>query len=112
MTDYARLVPLYIRSLGVYKAGKSIRQAQEESGVTCIKLAANENPFGPSPRALRAMEQVLGEVNFYPDPDAVPLRDALADGDTVFAIIKGVGPINAETEKLVVERSRKIRGEA
>ena len=46
--------------------------------MTCIKLAANENPFGPSPLALRAMEQSLADVNFYPDPDATPLRDALA----------------------------------
>jgi len=47
--------------------GKSLQQAQEESGVPCIKLASNENPFGPSPLALEAMRAALAEGNFYPD---------------------------------------------
>ena len=55
-----------------------MRQAQQESGVPMIKLASNENPFGPSPLAIEAIRAASGEVNLYPDNDASELRDALA----------------------------------
>lgn len=45
----------------------------------CIKMASNENPFGPSPKAVEAMRAVLSEVNFYPDNDASELRERLAE---------------------------------
>lgn len=44
-----------------------------------IKLASNENPFGPSPKALAAMRRVLGETHLYPDNDVSELRDKLAE---------------------------------
>jgi histidinol-phosphate aminotransferase len=47
--------------------------------VNCIKLASNETPFGPSPRAVQAMQAVLRECNFYPDNDAGELRQKLAE---------------------------------
>jgi histidinol-phosphate aminotransferase len=47
--------------------------------VTCIKLASNETPFGPSPCAVQAMQAVLRECNFYPDNDAGELRQNLAE---------------------------------
>ncbi len=78
MSDFSQLVPEHIRKLGGYTPGKSPRQAQQESRVTCIKMASNEAPFGPSPRAIQAMQAVLNECNFYPDNDARELRDALA----------------------------------
>jgi len=79
MSDFSQLVPEHVRSLGGYTPGKSRRQAQQESQVDCIKMASNENPFGPSPRAVEAMRSVLGEVNFYPDNDASELREKLAE---------------------------------
>jgi histidinol-phosphate aminotransferase len=78
MSDFSQLVPGHLRRLDGYTPGKSLRQAQQESGVTCIKLASNEAPFGPSPRAVQAMQAILGECNFYPDNDARELRDELA----------------------------------
>jgi histidinol-phosphate aminotransferase len=78
MTDFSQFVPAHIRSLGGYTPGKSPRQAQRESRVNCIKMASNENPWGPSPKAVAAMQAVLSDSNFYPDNDAVDLRDALA----------------------------------
>jgi len=72
------LIPEHIRSLGPYVPGKPIRQAQRESGVAMIKMASNENPLGPSPRALEAMKAAAAEGNFYPDTDATDLRLALA----------------------------------
>jgi histidinol-phosphate aminotransferase len=79
MSDFSQFVPEYIRRLGGYTPGKSHRQAQQESHVNCIKMASNENPFGPSPRAVQAMQAVLSESNFYPDNDAIDLRQKLAD---------------------------------
>jgi histidinol-phosphate aminotransferase len=43
-----------------------------------IMLASNENPFGPSPRAIAAMQDVAGQVHIYPDPDYGALRAAIA----------------------------------
>jgi histidinol-phosphate aminotransferase len=79
MSDYSQLVPEHVRNLGGYTPGKSLRQAQQESRVNCIKMASNENPFGPSPLAVKAMQSVISESNFYPDNDAGELRQRLAD---------------------------------
>jgi histidinol-phosphate aminotransferase len=48
--------------------------------VTSIKLASNENPFGPSPRAAESMRRALAETHFYPDDDAPQLRQAQRHG--------------------------------
>jgi histidinol-phosphate aminotransferase len=79
MSDYSQFVPERVRNLSGYTPGKSLRQAQQESRVNCIKLASNENPFGPSPLAVKAMQAVLAESNFYPDNDAIELRQKLAE---------------------------------
>ncbi len=79
MSDFSQLVPEHVRNLRGYTPGKSLRQAQQESHVNCIKMASNENPFGPSPKAVEAMRAVLAESNFYPDNDAIELRQKLAE---------------------------------
>jgi histidinol-phosphate aminotransferase len=79
MSDYSQFVPEHVRTLSGYTPGKSLRQAQQESHVNCIKMASNENPFGPSPKAVRAMQAALAESNFYPDNDAIELRRRLAE---------------------------------
>ena len=71
-------IPEHIRALASYVPGKPLRQAQQESGVSMIKLASNENPFGPSPLAVEAIRAAAVEVNLYPDNDASELRQALA----------------------------------
>jgi len=68
-----------LRKLGAYSPGKPIKQAEKESGVRCIKMASNENPFGPSPHALAAMMRAAAESNLYPDNDATDLRRRLAE---------------------------------
>jgi histidinol-phosphate aminotransferase len=72
------LIPRHIRSLTGYVPGKALRHAQMESGVAMIKLASNENPFGPSPRAVEAIRAAAQDVNFYPDNDSTELRQELA----------------------------------
>jgi histidinol-phosphate aminotransferase len=79
MSDFSQFVPEYVRNLSGYTPGKSLRQAQQESHVNCVKMASNENPFGPSPLAVKAMQSVLAESNFYPDNNAGELRQKLAE---------------------------------
>src|SRR5690242_8196159 len=79
MSDFSQLVPEHVRKLGRYTPGKSLRQAQQEGRVSCIKMASNENPYGPSPRAVEAMQAALAECNFYPDNDATELCQKLAE---------------------------------
>ena len=51
---------------------------QRELGLTdVVKLASNENPLGPSPKAVEAAHAVVAGVNRYPDPQATELRAAL-----------------------------------
>ncbi len=78
MSDFESLIPPYIRSMGRYVPGKSVRQAERESGVPAIKLASNENPFGPSPKAVEAIQRAALETNWYPEPDNAELRDLVA----------------------------------
>ena len=78
MSDFSQLVPEHVRKLGRYTPGKSLRQAQQESRVSCIKMASNENPYGPSPRAVQAMQAVLTQCHSYPDNDASELGLKLA----------------------------------
>ena len=79
MADFTKLVPEYVRTLVGYTPGKPVRQAEQESGVSCIKMASNENPFGPSPLAVKAMRTAAEQAHFYPDNDTVDLRLKLAE---------------------------------
>ena len=79
MTDFGKLVPAWVPTLATYKPGKPIRQAELESGVDCIKMASNENPFGPSPLAVEAIKAATSEVNYYPDNGVTELTARLAE---------------------------------
>jgi histidinol-phosphate aminotransferase len=78
MSNFDEFISARIRNIGGYAPGKPIKQAERESGVKCIKMASNENPFGPSPRALEAIQQAAGEVNLYPDNEVSELRARMA----------------------------------
>jgi histidinol-phosphate aminotransferase len=68
-----------VASLPAYQAGRSIEEVSRDFGVTdIIKLASNENPFGPSPKAIAAMAAALTSAGRYPDDGAVELRAELA----------------------------------
>ena len=65
----------------VYEPGKPIETVARELGLdpaTIIKLASNENAFGPSPRAVAAARAALGEAQLYPDGGSFALRQKLA----------------------------------
>lgn len=68
-----------VLGLTPYTAGRPIAEVERELGLTgAIKLASNENPLGPSPRAVEAMREALAEVHRYPEGGCPFLREALA----------------------------------
>lgn len=73
------LVPQSIKDLEPYKAGLSIDEVRRRYGLErIIKLASNENPWGPSPKAIAAAAATLADSHRYPDPSSRALREALA----------------------------------
>jgi histidinol-phosphate aminotransferase len=69
-----------ILSLRPYIPGKPIEELQRELGLSrVVKLASNENPIGPSPRAVAALAEMGPALNRYPDGGAHRLRTALAE---------------------------------
>lgn len=69
-----------IAALSPYVPGKPIEELQRELGLTrVIKLASNENPLGPSPKALAVVNETAATLHRYPDGGAFRLREALAD---------------------------------
>ena len=70
--DIAKLVP--------YSPGKPLDELERELGIRgAVKLASNENPLGPSPKALAALDEGKETVHLYPDGGAHDLTRALAD---------------------------------
>jgi len=68
-----------VRGLEPYRPGKPIEELEREYGVTnAIKLASNENPLGPSPRAIAAARAVLPDIHRYPDGNGFGLKQALS----------------------------------
>ena len=69
----------HISRLRPYVPGKPIEEVQRELGLTdVIKLASNENPLGPSPRALEALTAAAAGVALYPEGSAPALRRAVS----------------------------------
>ncbi len=68
-----------VHRLQPYVPGKPIEEVQRDLGLTeVIKLASNENPIGPSPKAIEAATKVLREAHRYPDDSYYRLRHKLA----------------------------------
>jgi len=74
----ADLIPEYIRGLPAYIPGRPIEEVERELKIHAIKLASNENPLGPSPKAVEAVRSAVAESNRYPDGGTHLLRDKLA----------------------------------
>jgi histidinol-phosphate aminotransferase len=84
----------YIQKLKVYKPGKPIDEVARELGFSdagaIIKLASNENPLGPSPKAVKAMKKAVSQMHLYPDGSAFYLKKALA------------GKLNVSQDQLII----------
>ena len=72
-------IPPHLAALKPYKPGKPVAQLAREKNLTkIVKLASNENPLGPSPKALEAMRAELSELHRYPEASAYDLVHGLA----------------------------------
>lgn len=82
--DFDALTSEHIRDLTPYQPGKPVEELERELGITgAIKIASNENPMGPAPRAVAAAERALASAHYYPDAGGHALRRALADERSV-----------------------------
>ncbi|MEN6440271.1 MAG: histidinol-phosphate transaminase [Syntrophobacter sp.] len=72
--------PEHIAAIIPYPPGKPIEELEREYGISgSIKLASNENPLGPSPKALAAIQAEMGKLNRYPDGSGFYLRKKLCE---------------------------------
>src|SRR6201997_1326492 len=72
----------WLNDLVSYVPGKPIEDVARELGLEpsqIVKLASNENPLGPSPMAVQAMQQALLSAHFYPDGGGYHLRNGIAE---------------------------------
>lgn len=68
-----------VRGLTPYQPGKPIGELERELGLSgIVKLASNENPLGPGPKAVAAVQRVIPELHLYPDGGGFDLKAALA----------------------------------
>ena len=70
-----------LRTLPVYQPGRPIEEVARELGLPLgdiVKMASNENPWGPSPAGLKALQQAARQLHFYPDGNAFYLKQTLA----------------------------------
>ena len=80
MIEACELAPAWIRSFAAYVPGKPASELARELGLeesTIVKLASNENPLGPSPLAVAAMQAALPEIARYPDGNGYALKQAI-----------------------------------
>jgi histidinol-phosphate aminotransferase len=81
MTSVWDLANPQLRDLAIYEPGKPIEETARELSVDpseIIKLASNENPLGPSPKAVEAMRAALENAHLYPDGSGFYLSNAIA----------------------------------
>jgi histidinol-phosphate aminotransferase len=88
------IVQPHLAQLTPYQAGKPLEELARELGLTdAIKLASNENPLGPSPKALEAIAADLASLHRYPDSHVYYLKEDLSRhlGLTPSQLIMGNG---------------------
>jgi histidinol-phosphate aminotransferase len=77
--DFIALAQKGVQGLKPYEPGKPVSELERELGISeAVKLASNENPFGPSSKAIQAIQDNLHELSRYPDGNAFELKKALA----------------------------------
>ncbi len=108
----AELMPKNIRDIAPYVPGKPVEEVERELGISAVKLASNENPFGPSPKVVEAIHQFLPKANYYPIGDGFFLREKLAArfGVSMDEVILGSG--SSELLELVARTFLTSRDEA
>jgi len=80
MASYLELATAGVQKLTPYQPGKPVEELERELGISnSVKLASNENPLGPSPKAVEAIRRLADGINFYPDGGGYALSQRIAD---------------------------------
>ncbi len=80
VANLKKIIPANIAAITPYSPGKPQQELEREQGISgSIKLASNENPWGPSPKAVRAIRSELLNLHRYPDGSCFYLITALAE---------------------------------
>lgn len=111
----------FVCDLVAYEPGKPIDETARELGLDpsqIVKVASNENPLGPSPKAKAAMRAAIEEAHIYPDGGGFRLRTAIADslGMSMRNVVIGNGSneiiellchtfLNRQTELIAAEHA-------
>jgi histidinol-phosphate aminotransferase len=70
--------PPYIEAIRPYVPGKPVQEVERELGISgSVKMASNENPLGPSPKAMEAVREFIGQLHVYPEGSGFYLCEAL-----------------------------------
>ncbi|HRF59886.1 MAG TPA: histidinol-phosphate transaminase [Fimbriimonadaceae bacterium] len=115
-----------VRRMTPYSPGKPIAELQRERDVhPIVKLASNENPLGPSPRALEAIAAAAQHLHLYPDASGYALRQALSakyglppeqlvlgNGSDEIIHLLGQVLLGAETDEVIVGEPSFVRYDA
>lgn len=102
--DVTKLVRKNLATMKPYVPGKPIEEVERELGIkNAIKLAANENPLGPSPKAVEAMKNAAAKAHIYPDGNCFYLKEALAKEFGVSTDYLMIGNGSDELLKLIAE---------
>ncbi|HHE47191.1 MAG TPA: aminotransferase class I/II-fold pyridoxal phosphate-dependent enzyme, partial [Bacteroidetes bacterium] len=104
MTRISPLARPAIADIKPYEPGKPIAEVRREYGLTdVIKLASNENPLGPSPMAVKAIQAALPEIHRYPDGGGYYLKQKLSERLSVSPSQIVIGNGSAEIVELITE---------
>jgi histidinol-phosphate aminotransferase len=76
--SFSDFVPANIQAIQPYKPGKPLEEVERELGIKAVKMASNENPLGPSSKALESVRHYLEHIELYPDDTGYYLRQKLA----------------------------------
>jgi len=76
--NFSEVLPEHIRRLPAYKSENPAEELERELGVSVVQMGMNENPFGPSPKAVEAARAAMDKVAPYPDDSGFFLRRKLA----------------------------------
>src|SRR5437868_6806644 len=76
--SFSQSVPAHIRRIPAYRSENPAEEIERTLGVPVVQLGMNENPFGPSPKAVEAARKYMDKVAPYPDDSGFFLRQKLA----------------------------------
>src|SRR5437773_11859950 len=76
--SFSQIIPGHIQRIPAYRSENPAEEIERTLGVPVVQLGMNENPFGPSPKAVEAARKYMDKIAPYPDDSGYFLRQKLA----------------------------------